>query len=363
MRKNITKIVLTGGPCAGKTSAMSFLSSKLRELGYGVLIVSELATEIIQSGCSPDGNISSYDFEESLVLGQLEREQFYITLAHKLHNEKVVLLFDRGVVDAKAYMDEISWNSLLEDNNLSLVALRDVRYDAVIHMRTSAFGAEAFYTQENNSARREGLLEARIQDNKTLSAWIGHSHLFVINNHGDFERKVKRVYSAVLRILGEPVPIEIEKKYLVDSPFDYTTIPCEYQCIDIEQLYLPEKLRIRKRSQYGISMYTKTYKTDTDNPLIRFEEEEIISAREYRKLMKSRRVDIPPLRKQRVCFVWEEQYFELDVFKDMDLMLLEIELTEEHSIVSLPPWLPIIREVTSEINFRNVEIAKTISHS
>jgi CYTH domain-containing protein len=110
-------------------------------------------------------------------------------------------------------------------------------------------------------------------------------------------------------------------------------------------------------------MYTKTYKTDTDNPLIRFEEEEIISAREYRKLMKSRRVDIPPLRKQRVCFVWEEQYFELDVFKDMDLMLLEIELTEEHSIVSLPPWLPIIREVTSEINFRNVEIAKTISHS
>lgn len=358
MRKNITKIVLTGGPCAGKTSAMSYLSSKLRELGYGVLIVKELATEIIQAGYSPSETLSLYDFEESLILEQLRREQFYTILTHKLHNEKVVILFDRGVMDAKAYIDEVSWKNLVQDNNLSLITLRDVRYDAVIHMRTAALGAETFYTKENNSARRENLLEAREQDNKTLSAWIGHPHLFVIDNSGDFEHKVRRVCVAVLRILGDPVPLEIERKYLTEPSFDYKAIPCDYQVIDIEQTYLPEKLRARKRSQHGVSMYTKTYKDDTGNPLIRFEEEEIISAREYRKLIMRRRGDVPVLYKKRVCFVWEEQYFELDIFKDTNLILLEIELTQEHTVVSLPPWLPVIREVTNEKNYRNVEIAK-----
>ena len=53
-----------------------------------------------------------------------------------------------------------------------------------------------------------------------------------------------------------------------------------------------------------------------------------------------------------------EQYFELDIFKDKDLIMLEIELTEEQKVVQLPEWLPIIREVTYDTNFRNEAIAK-----
>ena len=53
-----------------------------------------------------------------------------------------------------------------------------------------------------------------------------------------------------------------------------------------------------------------------------------------------------------------EQYFELDIFKDKDLIMLEIELTEEQKVVHLPEWLPIIREVTDDLSYRNVAIAK-----
>ena len=50
MGKIVAKVVLTGGPCAGKTSALSKIESYFTERGYKVLIVGESATEIIKSG-------------------------------------------------------------------------------------------------------------------------------------------------------------------------------------------------------------------------------------------------------------------------------------------------------------------------
>ena len=43
----ITKIVITGGPCAGKTTALSWIQSNFTKLGYTVLFVPETATELI----------------------------------------------------------------------------------------------------------------------------------------------------------------------------------------------------------------------------------------------------------------------------------------------------------------------------
>ena len=320
--------------------------------------MSETATEFITSGCMPGKNISLYDFEEILLKSQIAREAIYIETAEKVNHEKVVLLFDRGTMDMKAYLDDSAWNDLLEDTGFSPVSLRDKRYDAIIHLRTAALGAEKFYTQVNNSARLETIEQAIEADRKTLEAWFGHSHLHVIDNSTDFEHKIKRVLHAVLGILGEPVPMEIERKYLVIQDFDYSCIPCAYQETDIEQAYIPGGFRIRKRSEGGVASYTKTHKIETDNPLVRFEKEERIHARAYRELMCTRLNHVPVLYKKRICFVYMEQYFELDIFKDKDLIMLEIELTEEQKVVHLPEWLPIIREVTDDLSYRNVAIAK-----
>lgn len=41
---SITRICLTGGPCAGKTTALATLSLHLKQIGYKVLVVPEAAT-------------------------------------------------------------------------------------------------------------------------------------------------------------------------------------------------------------------------------------------------------------------------------------------------------------------------------
>jgi len=47
---NVTRILLTGGPCAGKTTIMASISQDLQQLGYKVLIVPEAATIIMKGG-------------------------------------------------------------------------------------------------------------------------------------------------------------------------------------------------------------------------------------------------------------------------------------------------------------------------
>ena len=60
------------------------------------------------------------------------------------------------------------------------------------------------------------------------------------------------------------------------------------------------------------------------------------------------------------CFLWEQQYFELDLFRDPaeGLVLLEIELDDIDQPVSLPPFLEIDREVTDDPAFLNSELAR-----
>ena len=49
----VHKIVITGGPCAGKATAMSKLSLRLQNLGFAVYVVPELATLTITGGAGP----------------------------------------------------------------------------------------------------------------------------------------------------------------------------------------------------------------------------------------------------------------------------------------------------------------------
>lgn len=47
----IIRICLTGGPCAGKTTALATLNQKLSEMGFRVLNVPEAATMLMKGGC------------------------------------------------------------------------------------------------------------------------------------------------------------------------------------------------------------------------------------------------------------------------------------------------------------------------
>jgi hypothetical protein len=182
-------------------------------------------------------------------------------------------------------------------------------------MRTAALGADEFYTLENNTVRRESLEEAREKDAATLNAWTGHPHLRVIDNSTGFSEKLRRLEKEMYRTLGVPVPLEIERKYLVD-PIDPEKIPVPYQVIDIEQFYVDSgtpgvEVRMRKRGQYGYFVYYRTEKKPVRTG-VRIETERFIDEMTYLRALERKTAHSHIIVKKRICFVYENKYFELD---------------------------------------------------
>lgn len=354
MTKQIYRIALVGGPCAGKTTAFSYLSEKLNALGYAVYCVPESARLILGSGISHiDFSDNSFSLQSALLRSQRASEDVYNILAHGSNHDKVIILYDRGAMDIKAFTPPATWTAMLHELNFTEVDLRDYPYNAVIHMVTAAIGAEHAYV--NDDVRKETPQRARELDQLILDAWTGHLHLLIIPNDSDgLDGKLRRTFSAVLRVVGHPIPMEIERKYLVRS-VDFGKMP-KTEVVNIEQHYLiQEGQRLRKRGQNGRFVYTLTEKRPMNGTLERMETERQLSPREYNNLMEYQDPICLPITKKRHCFVYNDQYFELDVFEGElgGLMVLEIELGTKEQPVYLPPWIKIEREVTDNVEYTN----------
>ena len=366
---DVTSIVLTGGPCGGKSTSISVLEQELTNKGFQVIIVNEMATDVILSGLTPM-NLGGYEFQKVLIQMQLNRNKIYeeaSKLFAETNNKRVVIIFDRGIADGKAFVTDDEYERLLKECNTSEIEIMS-SYDGVFHLVTAADGAENYYTCENNKARTETPEQAIERDRGCLRAWTGHPHLRVIDNKNKtFEQKVDKLLEEVYTLLGVPVPVEIERKFLIKMPdmkeikskFDTTTV-------DIIQTYLVRtdknvERRIRQRGMNDKFTYYYTEKENIDNGLSRTEREKKITEQEYLRLMMEADTNLHQIRKQRTCFVYENQYFELDVYPFWtDRAIVEVELTNETTEVKLPDELVLIEEVTNDIKYKNNSLAKNI---
>ena len=362
-RAKITKIVLTGGPSAGKTTALSWIRNEFTKLGYTVLIVAETATELISSGVAPWTCRSNLDYQRSQMTLQLDKERVYERAAATMPADKILIVCDRGAMDNKAYMDELDFACLLEELGMTEVQLRD-EYDGVFHLVTAAKGAEEFYTTAGHAARTESVAQAAALDDKLIAAWTGHPHLRVIDNSADFEHKLRRLIAEIRALLGEPEPMEIERKFLVEYPdLDWLEQLPNCRKVDIIQTYLlalpGEEVRVRQRGENGSYIYFKTRKRRVSETA-RVELEERLTQAEYLKLLMDADPEKRPIRKTRWCLTYENQYFEIDVYPFWtDRAIVEIELREENTPIRFPKQLTVIREVTSDERYQNASLAKT----
>jgi len=142
------RVVFSGGPCAGKTTAMALLSDRLEALGFRVLRVPEAATIMINSGVSFEQNQDDPgEAQVSLMKLQMALED---TMVNNANNSAVnggrqcVVIIDRGCMDGKAYCSSDSeWQEVVRratenydgPGSYTEEALRDSRYDQV---RTNA---------------------------------------------------------------------------------------------------------------------------------------------------------------------------------------------------------------------------------
>lgn len=359
----ITKIVITGGPCAGKTTAMSWIQSNFTKLGYTVLFVPEAATELITGGVAPWTCGSNVEYQKCQMKLQLEKEKIFEQGAVSMPVDKVLIVCDRGALDNKAYMTDLDFSCVLDALGCNEVELRD-NYDAVFHLVTAAKGAEQFYTTANNTARTETVEQAAALDDKLIAAWTGHPHLRIIDNATDFEDKLKRLVAEISSFLGEPEPYEIERKFLIEYP-DVSVLEKLPNCrrVEIIQTYLTapdgEESRVRQRGVNGNYIYFQTTKKKVSE-LKRVEVERRLSKDEYLRLLMEADPACRPIRKTRYCLTFDNQYFEIDIYPFWkDKAILEIELTNEATEIRFPAQIKIIQEVTDDAAYKNASLAKT----
>lgn len=361
--QKITKIVLTGGPCAGKSTAMSWIQNAFTKRGYKVLFVPETATELIGGGVAPWTCGSNLDYQCCQMNLQIEKEKVFMSAAESMPDEKILIVCDRGMMDNRAYMTEMDFAVVLDRIQKNEVEIRD-SYDAVFHLMTAAIGTPEIYlkNKESNPARTETVEQAAELDNKLISAWTGHPHLRVIDNSTGFENKMKRLISEIASFLGEPEPYEIERKFLIEYP-DISDLEKRDDCekIEIIQTYLKsgenEEIRVRQRGANGSYIYFKTIKRKLTETT-RVEIEERLSQTEYLKLLMDADTTMHQIRKTRYCLTYDGQYFEIDVYPFWkDQAIVEIELLNEQEKIKMPKFLNVIKEVTDDESYKNSSLA------
>ena len=355
------KIVVTGGPCAGKTTAINRIKKEFEGMGYSVLVVPETATELITGGVAPWTLKSVLEYQLCQMKLQIEKEKIFEEVAGKLcKSDKVIIICDRGLMDNKAYMTEADFDEAVSELNLNETEMRD-GYDAVFHLVTAAKGPNEVYTLRNNQARTETAEEAAAIDDRLISAWTGHPHLRIIDNTKKIETKIQKLIKEISAFIGEPEHLEIERKFLIEYP-DIKYLEESPYCrkVEITQMYLNSddeaEIRIRRRGEAGKYMYFKTVKKKVDE-VKRFEIETRLSEEEYMSLAAD--ASNGQISKTRYCLVYKNRYFEIDVYPFWDdKAIMEIELCDENEHIVFPEFIKIIKEVTGDEDYKNSSLAK-----
>ncbi len=180
------RIVLTGGPGAGKTAVLGLIAQAFCE---HVRILPEAAGIVFGGGFPRD--------DRATVLRAAQRAIYCVQRELEASTEgsnAAIVLCDRGTVDGVAYWPgpEDLWSSVGTTLDAELS-----RYDAVIHLRTPSVG----YNQDN-PLRIESAAQALKVDERIAAAWAAHPRRFVVDAAPDFLEKAR----VALKVLREQLP-------------------------------------------------------------------------------------------------------------------------------------------------------------
>lgn len=360
MSKKISKIVITGGPCAGKTTGLSWIQNAFTNRGYKVIFINEISTELINNGIQPWA-FPIKSFQSLLLRMQLKKEALYEEIAQNSDYEKILIVCDRGALDGKGFTDKDTIEQIIKEIGKSEIELRD-NYDAVFHMVTAAKGAEEFYTLENNSARTETPEQARLADDKLIDAWTGHPYYRIIGNSGNFDDKMKRLISEIAKSLGEPKTFECKKRYLIEYPnLSILNQNGKIKKIEIYQTYLKctddEKIQIRKRGLNGDYIYYQTRARVLNNELLQVEKR--LTKEEYDEKLASLGSTSKQLKRIRYCLNETNNYLEIDTYPFwQDKAILNVNLLDINDQVNIPEMIKVIEDVTNKKEYLNSELIK-----
>lgn len=191
-------IVLTGGPCAGKTTALGRFKKLLREMGFIPLIIPETATIVIGKEQKKGIALTNLERQRVIAKHQISQEEKFLIKAEKLvvKGEKPIIICDRGLIDNKAYCTVEEWKILQKE----FPALRDKhlfkRYHGGIFLVTAP---KNHYRTDNNLSRTENTHKhAKKVNDATFLVYEQMLNLHRIRNNGGYEKKILKAETALI---------------------------------------------------------------------------------------------------------------------------------------------------------------------
>ena len=137
-----------------------------------------------------------YQFQKYCIGLQKKKEELFLMAAEEIDKDKVLIFYDRALLDNKGYVTPEEFSEILRDLDIDEMSICD-RYDLVLHLTTTAMNNVQFYSFINNAARYESVDEARRIDNTILDSWSVHPNRIVIKDEISFENKISNAIKAI----------------------------------------------------------------------------------------------------------------------------------------------------------------------
>lgn len=185
------RIVLTGGPGGGKTTAADLFR---REIGDRVTLVPEAATLLFSGGFPRSGSPGAAVATQQAIF----HVQRNLEDLHTAQYPGRMLLCDRGTVDGAAYWpDEAGDFFTMQQTTLDAEL---ARYDAVLFFETAAAGSLSL--EGGNPWRNESKAEALALDNRLRVLWQQHPRFVFVPHNASFFKKITSGLAALENIVA-----------------------------------------------------------------------------------------------------------------------------------------------------------------
>lgn len=186
---SVIRIVVTGGPGGGKTTALDLFR---REIGEEVAVVPEAAT-LLYAGGFPRVRVAQVPSQKAIYHVQRNVED-----ALAIANPGRILLCDRGTIDGAAYWEDPGANFFATLGTTFEAELE--RYAAVLFFETAAVGG---VRASANPHRIESTEQAIAVDQRLRELWSRHPRFTFVPHDRSFLRKIFVGLEALQRITDE----------------------------------------------------------------------------------------------------------------------------------------------------------------
>lgn len=181
-------ILITGAPCAGKSTIIARLAKKYHDK---IIVLQEAATALLTNGYPPPLAKSDpryidwvWHFQDAVLKYQQVMER-----AANIYSREKYALCDRGSLDGASFVDNIE--QFCQKFNLD-INQEYQRYRAVIHLQTlAALGTEKYSL--NNKFRFHNIQEALNQDESIKKIWSSHDQYYFIEAQLTLTQKVNKI--------------------------------------------------------------------------------------------------------------------------------------------------------------------------